>query len=180
MRIVPVVGCSRVVSIFIVVVFPAPFGPRNAKIEPASTSKEISFTAVNEWPNFFVKFLTDMLDFVSANLRLSGRLFRGDSLAYLFSLHYRSLVYQNRVGISSYAIEMLKTGQAPVDIHVHHLQHADEQEYVYQEKELPSLGDLDGYADSLSKHYIISPKGITIIEPVKKQSLIHKFRWLNK
>ena len=32
---VPLVGCSSVVSIWIVVVLPAPFGPRNAKISPA-------------------------------------------------------------------------------------------------------------------------------------------------
>ena len=33
-RIVPAVGRNRVVSILIVVVFPAPFGPRKAKISP--------------------------------------------------------------------------------------------------------------------------------------------------
>src|SRR5438132_139921 len=42
----PVVGRNRVVSILIVVVFPAPFGPRNAKISPGRTSKETSFTAM--------------------------------------------------------------------------------------------------------------------------------------
>ncbi len=41
----PAVGRSRVVSIWIVVVFPAPFGPRNAKISPRATSKEMSLTA---------------------------------------------------------------------------------------------------------------------------------------
>src|SRR6266508_1727538 len=42
----PVVGRSRVVSILIVVVLPAPFGPRNAKISPGRTSNETSLTAV--------------------------------------------------------------------------------------------------------------------------------------
>ena len=37
---VPLVGRSSVVSILMVVVFPAPFGPRKAKISPGPTSKE--------------------------------------------------------------------------------------------------------------------------------------------
>src|SRR5690349_6006684 len=46
----PLVGCRSVVSILMVVVFPAPFGPRNAKISPGCTSKETSLTAVT-FPN---------------------------------------------------------------------------------------------------------------------------------
>ena len=43
---VPLVGRSSVVSIWIVVVLPAPFGPRNAKISPAGTSNEMPSTAL--------------------------------------------------------------------------------------------------------------------------------------
>jgi hypothetical protein len=39
------VGGSNVVNILMVVVFPAPFGPRNAKISPLGTSNEMSLTA---------------------------------------------------------------------------------------------------------------------------------------
>src|SRR6266478_8272672 len=42
----PLVACNSVVSILMVVVFPAPFGPRNAKISPGRTSKETSLTAM--------------------------------------------------------------------------------------------------------------------------------------
>jgi hypothetical protein len=41
-----------------VVLFPAPLGPKNPKISPFSTEKEISFTAIVS-PNDFVR------DFVS-------------------------------------------------------------------------------------------------------------------
>src|SRR5215475_7853838 len=51
----PLVGVSSVVSILIVVVLPAPFGPRKAKISPASTSREMSFTADTS-PYFFTRF----------------------------------------------------------------------------------------------------------------------------
>ena len=37
----PAVGASSVVSILMVVVLPAPLGPRKAKISPALTSKEM-------------------------------------------------------------------------------------------------------------------------------------------
>jgi hypothetical protein len=50
----PDVGLRTVVSILMVVDFPAPFGPRKAKIEPASTLKLIFFTAVRS-SNFFVR-----------------------------------------------------------------------------------------------------------------------------
>src|SRR5258708_31510907 len=46
--IVPLLGLSIVVSILIVVVLPAPLGPRKAKISPCSTSNEITFTAVKD------------------------------------------------------------------------------------------------------------------------------------
>ena len=51
----PLVGCSSVVSILMVVVFPAPLGPRKAKISPAATSNETSLTAVKV-PNVFTRF----------------------------------------------------------------------------------------------------------------------------
>ena len=41
----PLVGASSVVSILIVVVLPAPLGPRKAKISPACTSNEMPSTA---------------------------------------------------------------------------------------------------------------------------------------
>src|SRR6266481_5289069 len=53
----PLVGARSVVSILIVVVFPAPLGPRNAKISPLGTSKEISSTAVKS-PNRLTRFCT--------------------------------------------------------------------------------------------------------------------------
>jgi hypothetical protein len=37
---------ARVSSILIVVVLPAPFGPKKPKISPSSTSKEMSSTAL--------------------------------------------------------------------------------------------------------------------------------------
>ena len=40
-RSVPLVGRSSVVSILMVVVLPAPLGPRKAKISPGATSKEM-------------------------------------------------------------------------------------------------------------------------------------------
>tara|TARA_B110000240_G_scaffold186698_1_gene223629 strand:+ start:304 stop:693 length:390 start_codon:yes stop_codon:yes gene_type:complete len=54
----PDVGFSKVVKIIIVVLFPAPLGPKNPKISPFSTEKETSFTAVRS-PNDLVR------DFVS-------------------------------------------------------------------------------------------------------------------
>src|SRR5690242_1099468 len=53
----PLVGGNSVVSILIVVVFPAPFGPRNAKISPRCTSNDTLSTAVKS-PNFFTSFST--------------------------------------------------------------------------------------------------------------------------
>src|SRR6266480_4173571 len=56
----PVVGRKSVVSILMVVVFPAPFGPRNAKSSPARTSKETSLTAVT-FPNDLTTCWTRMI-----------------------------------------------------------------------------------------------------------------------
>src|SRR5436190_18154448 len=55
--IAPLVGRSRVVSIWIVVVLPAPFGPRNAKISPGRTSKLTSTTALIS-PKVLLRFRT--------------------------------------------------------------------------------------------------------------------------
>lgn len=56
-----VVDDGDLVSILIVVVFPAPLGPRNAKISPALTSKEMSLTAV-KLPNFLTRWLTWIIE----------------------------------------------------------------------------------------------------------------------
>src|SRR6476620_809469 len=56
----PLVGVSSVVNILIVVVFPAPFGPRNANISPASTANETSRTAVIS-PKVFTRPATRMM-----------------------------------------------------------------------------------------------------------------------
>ncbi len=45
MRALPEVGASVVVRIEMVVVFPAPFGPRSAKNSPARTENEMPSTA---------------------------------------------------------------------------------------------------------------------------------------
>src|SRR5688500_14534044 len=50
----PEVGGRNAVRIFIVVLFPAPFGPRKPTTSPFSTSNEMSFTAVKE-PYFLVR-----------------------------------------------------------------------------------------------------------------------------
>ena len=47
-RAVPALGGSIVVSILMVVVFPAALGPSRPKIEPATTLNDNSLTAVNE------------------------------------------------------------------------------------------------------------------------------------
>ena len=57
MVIVPLVGRSSVVSIWIVVVLPAPLGPRNAKISPACTSNEMPSTAATS-PKVLTRFCT--------------------------------------------------------------------------------------------------------------------------
>ena len=71
----PDVGFSKVVSIIIVVLFPAPLGPKNPKISPVFTEKEISFTAVTS-PNDFVRDFVSMEynDLIAAfNYKLLGR-----------------------------------------------------------------------------------------------------------
>src|SRR4051794_31985411 len=54
MTAVPAVGARKPVIIFIVVDFPAPFGPRKPRTSPFPTVKLTSSTAVNG-PNFFVR-----------------------------------------------------------------------------------------------------------------------------
>ena len=58
--ILPLVGRSSVVSILMVVVLPAPLGPRKAKISPMPTSKVTSRTA---WisPKVFVRCSTRII-----------------------------------------------------------------------------------------------------------------------
>src|SRR3984957_18617835 len=56
----PLVGRNSVVSILMVVVFPAPFGPRKANISPCATSKLMSLTAVKS-PNFLTRWLTEII-----------------------------------------------------------------------------------------------------------------------
>src|SRR5882757_8030420 len=58
---VPLVGANRVVSILIVVVLPAPFGPRKAKISPLATSNDTLSTAVKS-PNFFTNCCTRIIE----------------------------------------------------------------------------------------------------------------------
>ena len=52
---VPFVGPIRLVSMRTVVVFPAPFGPRNPNTSPSGISRERFSTAVI-WSNFLVRF----------------------------------------------------------------------------------------------------------------------------
>jgi hypothetical protein len=52
---VPEVGLRRVFNILIVVVLPAPFGPRNPKISPSLTSKSIASTALTSPGKTLVK-----------------------------------------------------------------------------------------------------------------------------
>jgi hypothetical protein len=59
-RIVPDVGRSNVVSILMVVDFPAPFGPRNPKVVPCATENEIPFTA-SKPPKRLLRSLTSMM-----------------------------------------------------------------------------------------------------------------------
>jgi hypothetical protein len=51
-----------VVSILIVVLLPAPLGPKNAKISPRLTSKLMSLTAVIS-PKVFTTFRASIIDF---------------------------------------------------------------------------------------------------------------------
>src|SRR5580698_5300609 len=65
----PAVGRRSVVSILMVVVLPAPLGPRNAKISPASTRNVMSLTAVN-WSKVLVRFSTRITRILPGKLRL--------------------------------------------------------------------------------------------------------------
>src|SRR5437667_3408322 len=67
----PLVGVSSVVNILIVVVLPAPFGPRNAKISPAFTAKDTSRTAVMS-PNVFTSRSTRMMGAIRCDLTLAA------------------------------------------------------------------------------------------------------------
>src|SRR5947199_5447442 len=67
----PLVGVSSVVNILIVVVLPAPFGPRNAKISPAFTAKDTSRTAVMS-PNVFTSRSTRMMAAIRCDLTLAA------------------------------------------------------------------------------------------------------------
>src|ERR1035437_3975451 len=60
MRRLPVVFSWMVQRVLMVVLLPAPLGPRKAKMEPSSTVKEMSSTAANS-PYFLVKRSTSML-----------------------------------------------------------------------------------------------------------------------
>src|SRR5881394_642748 len=69
---VPLVGRSTVVSILIVVVLPAPFGPRNANVSPWRTSNVTSLTAVTV-PNVRTRWCTRIIGSVGATaVRLRG------------------------------------------------------------------------------------------------------------
>src|ERR1700733_13408013 len=59
-QILPEVGLSSVVSILMVVVLPAPLGPRKAKISPLPTSKEMLSTAV-KLPKVLQRFSTRIM-----------------------------------------------------------------------------------------------------------------------
>ena len=55
----PDVGFSRVVNIMMVVLFPAPFGPKRPKISPGLTEKEMPSTATAS-PNDFLSDLVSI------------------------------------------------------------------------------------------------------------------------
>ena len=61
MKAFPEEGARRVQRILMVVVLPAPLGPRNPNIVPSSTVKEIVSTAVR-LPNFLTRFSTLIMD----------------------------------------------------------------------------------------------------------------------
>src|SRR5215470_321131 len=71
--IVPLVGRSRVVSIWIVVVLPAPLGPRKAKISPARTSNEMPSTALTS-PKVLTRFWTWIMPYSSEGRHLGHNL----------------------------------------------------------------------------------------------------------
>ncbi len=77
MRAVPLVGASRQVNMRMVVVLPAPFGPRNPKIRPRGTVSERLSTATTSPPhveNRLVRFsISIMLRSVSYSTTESGK-----------------------------------------------------------------------------------------------------------
>src|SRR5438309_8023400 len=95
----PLVGLSKVVSILMVVVFPAPLGPRNAKISPSSTSNETSLTAVKE-PKVFTRLRTRIIR-VTSNLQTIDLFFAGRN--YLKGFAGDRIVHEGRSGLSKVA-----------------------------------------------------------------------------
>src|SRR3989304_3949195 len=78
MRIFPLVGVNRPAIILIVVVFPAPLGPRKPKNSPGFTINDKSSTAA-KLPNFFVTFWSSImrLDWMYGLLRYSHSMVAG-------------------------------------------------------------------------------------------------------
>ncbi len=70
----PLVGRRSVVSILMVVVLPAPLGPRKAKISPCATSKLMSLTAVKS-PNVLTRLLTEIIRGSSSSPRFNTERF---------------------------------------------------------------------------------------------------------
>ena len=103
----PLVGESSVHSIFIVVVFPAPFGPKKPNISPSLTLKLTSFTAV-KFLNLLVSFLTDIIVF---NLSLSISTYNYFNIYNYFSLPSSSFqqgsLYPNALHFSGCSIGYL-------------------------------------------------------------------------
>jgi hypothetical protein len=62
---VPEVGLDTQVKIRMVVVLPAPFGPKKPKVSPSPTEKLISLTAVRE-PNFLMRYFNCLHIYVLA------------------------------------------------------------------------------------------------------------------
>ena len=90
MEALPEVGASSVQRMLMVVVLPAPLGPRKPKMVPSSTSNETSFTAVID-PNLFVRPSTFMMDIYSPYCARRLRLMGGQTL--LFSRCSRASVF---------------------------------------------------------------------------------------
>src|SRR5215471_20915910 len=114
----PKVGFVRPQSIRIVVVFPAPFAPRNPKISPAWIAIEI-LSAATFFPNFFERFLRTISD--------SDMEFRRDPyplLIFCRSIAQTALSRQNFAVIPMRALQKApcipppgKTGSHPARMH---------------------------------------------------------------
>src|SRR5262245_32607960 len=74
--IVPAVGCRIPAIILIVVVFPAPLGPRTPKSSPRDTSSVTSSTAVNE-PERLVRWVSRIIRRKSGSRLHRGRVQNG-------------------------------------------------------------------------------------------------------